>query len=43
MNHFHDTGSVQDRNYSGRPMVLNDNSLDDIRQKLCDTLDISNT
>jgi hypothetical protein len=33
VNRFRDTGSVQDRNRSGRPSVLND-SLDDIRQIL---------
>jgi hypothetical protein len=34
VNRFHDTGSVQDRNRSGRPSVLSDDSLDDIRQTL---------
>jgi hypothetical protein len=34
VNSFRDTGSVQDRNRSGRPSVLNDDSLDDIRQTL---------
>jgi hypothetical protein len=34
VNRFRDTGSVQDRNRSGRPSVLSDNSLDDIRQTL---------
>jgi hypothetical protein len=34
VNRFRDTGSVQDRNGSGRPSVLGDDSLDDIRQTL---------
>jgi hypothetical protein len=34
VNRFRDTGSVQDRNRSGRPSVLSDDSLDDIRQTL---------
>jgi hypothetical protein len=34
VNRFRDTGSVLDRNRSGRPSVLNDDSLDDIRQTL---------
>jgi hypothetical protein len=34
VNHFRDTGSVQDRNRSGRPSMLSDDSLDDIRQIL---------
>jgi hypothetical protein len=34
VNRFRDTGSVQDRNRSGRLSVLSDNSLDDIRQTL---------
>jgi hypothetical protein len=34
VNRFHDTGSVQVRNRSGRPSVLSDDSLDDIRQTL---------
>jgi hypothetical protein len=32
VNRFRDTGSVQDRNRSGRPSVLSDDSLDNIRQ-----------
>jgi hypothetical protein len=35
VNRFRDTGSVQDRNRSGRPSVLSDDSLD--------AVDISNT
>jgi hypothetical protein len=31
VNRFRDTGSVQDRNRSGRPSVLSGNSLDNIR------------
>jgi hypothetical protein len=34
VNHFRETGSVQERNSSGRPLVLSDDSLDDIRQSL---------
>jgi hypothetical protein len=34
VNHFHDTGSMQDRNYSSQPSVLSDNSLDDVHQSL---------
>jgi hypothetical protein len=34
VNRFRDTGSVQDRNRSGRPSVLCDDSLDDIRRTL---------
>jgi hypothetical protein len=34
VNRFRHTGSVQDRNRSGRPSVLSDDSLDDIRQTL---------
>jgi hypothetical protein len=34
VNRFRDTGSVQDRNRSGRPSVFSDDSLDDIRQIL---------
>jgi hypothetical protein len=34
VNRFRDTGSVQDRNRSGRSSVLSDNSLDDTRQTL---------
>jgi hypothetical protein len=34
VNRFRDTGSVQDKNRSGRPSVLSDDSLDDIRQTL---------
>jgi hypothetical protein len=34
VNRFRDTGSVQDRNSSGRPLVLSDDSLDDIRHTL---------
>jgi hypothetical protein len=34
VNCFRDTGSVQDRNRSGRPSVLSDESLDDIHQTL---------
>jgi hypothetical protein len=34
VNCFRGTGSVQDRNRSGRPSVLSDDSLDDIRQTL---------
>jgi transposase len=34
VNRFRDTGSVQDRDRSGRPSVLSDDSLDDIRQTL---------
>jgi hypothetical protein len=34
VNRFRDTGSVQDRNRSGRPSVLSDDSLDDIHQTL---------
>jgi hypothetical protein len=34
VNRFRHTGSVQDRNRSGRASVLNDDSLDDIRQTL---------
>jgi hypothetical protein len=34
VNRFRDTGSVQDGNRSGRPSVLSDDSLDDIRQNL---------
>jgi hypothetical protein len=34
VNRFRDTGSVQDRNRSGRPSVLSDDSLVDIRQTL---------
>jgi hypothetical protein len=34
VNRFRDTGSVQDRNRSGRPSALSDDSLDDIRQTL---------
>jgi hypothetical protein len=34
VNRFRDTGSVQDRNRSGRPSELIDDSLDDIRQTL---------
>jgi hypothetical protein len=34
VNRFRDTGSVQDRNRSGRPSVLSDDSSDDIRQTL---------
>jgi hypothetical protein len=32
VNRFHNTGSVQDRNRSGWPSDLSDDSLDDIRQ-----------
>jgi hypothetical protein len=32
VNSFRDTGSVQDRNRSGRPSVSSDDTLDDIRQ-----------
>jgi hypothetical protein len=31
---FRDTGSVQDRNRYGRPSVLSDDNMDDIRQPL---------
>jgi transposase len=34
VNRFRDTGSVQDRNRSGRSSVLSDDSLNDIRQTL---------
>jgi transposase len=34
VNRFRDTGSLQDRNRSGRPSVLSGDSLDDIRQNL---------
>jgi hypothetical protein len=34
LNRFRDTGSMQKRNRSGRPSVLNDDNLDDIRQTL---------
>jgi hypothetical protein len=34
VNRFRDTGSVQDRNRSGRPSALRDDSLDDIRHTL---------
>jgi hypothetical protein len=34
VNRFCDTGSVQDRNRSGRPSVLSDDNLDDICQTL---------
>jgi hypothetical protein len=34
VNRFRDTGSMQDRNRSGRPSVLSNDSLDDIRQTL---------
>jgi hypothetical protein len=34
VNHFRDTGSVQDRNRSGRPSLLSDDSLNAIRQTL---------
>jgi transposase len=34
VNRFRDTGSVQDRNRSGRPSVLSDDSLDEIRQAI---------
>jgi hypothetical protein len=34
VNRFRDTGGVQDRNRPGRPSVLSDDSLDDIRQNL---------
>jgi hypothetical protein len=34
VNRFCDTGSVQDRNRSGRPPVLSDDSLDNIHQTL---------
>jgi hypothetical protein len=34
VNSFHDTGSVQGRNRSGRASVLSDNSLNDIHQTL---------
>jgi transposase len=34
VNRFRDTGNMQDRNRSGRPSVLSDDSLDDIRQTL---------
>jgi hypothetical protein len=34
VNRFRDTGSVLDRNRSGRPSVTSDNSLNDIRQTL---------
>jgi hypothetical protein len=34
VNRFRDTGSVQDRNRSGRPSVLSDDSLGDIHQTL---------
>jgi hypothetical protein len=34
VNRFRDTGSVQDRNRSGRPSVLSYDSLDDILQTL---------
>jgi hypothetical protein len=34
VNRFRDTGSVQDRNRSGRPSMLRDNSQDDIRKTL---------
>jgi transposase len=34
VNRFRDTGSVQDRNRSGRTLVLIEDSLDDIRQTL---------
>jgi hypothetical protein len=34
VNRFRDTGSVQDRNRSGRPSVISNDSLDDIRQPL---------
>jgi hypothetical protein len=34
VNRFRDTGSVQDRNRSGRTSALSDDSLDDIRQTL---------
>jgi transposase len=34
VNRFRDTGSVLDRNRSGRPSVLSDDSLDEIRQSL---------
>jgi hypothetical protein len=34
VNRFCDTGSMQDRNHSGRPSVLSDDSLDDIHQTL---------
>jgi transposase len=34
VNRFRDTGSVQDSNRSGRPLVLSDDSLNDIRQTL---------
>jgi hypothetical protein len=34
VNHFRDTGSVQDRNRSDRNSMLSDDSSDDIRQTL---------
>jgi hypothetical protein len=34
VNSFHDTGSAQDRNHSGRPSVLRDNSLNTVHQSL---------
>jgi hypothetical protein len=34
VNRFRDTGSVQDKNRSGRPSVFSYDSLDDIRQRL---------
>jgi transposase len=34
VNRFYDTGNMQDRNRSGRPSVLSDDSSDDIRQTL---------
>jgi hypothetical protein len=40
MTRFRDTGSVQDRNRSGRPSVLSDDSLDDIRQTLLRSLSL---
>jgi hypothetical protein len=38
---FCDTGSVQDINRSARPSVLSDDSLDDIRQTLLHSLQMS--